>query len=38
MAFRDIAAFTSSNIQSARYDAEAQKWWVTSGLPDFWAD
>ena len=21
-----------------RYDAEAQKWWVTSGLPDFWAD
>lgn len=24
MAFRDIAAFTSSNIRSARYDGEAQ--------------
>lgn len=24
MAFRDIAAFTSSNIRSARYDDEAQ--------------
>ena len=24
MAFRDIQAFTSSNIQSARYDDEAQ--------------
>lgn len=20
-----------------RYDAEAKRWWITSGLPDFWA-
>ena len=20
-----------------RYDAEAKRWWLTSGLPDFWA-
>ena len=20
-----------------RYDAEHKRWWVTSGLPDFWA-
>ena len=26
------------SLEQWRYDAEAQKWWVTSGLPDFWAD
>ena len=25
-------------LEQWRYDAEAQKWRVTSGLPDFWAD
>lgn len=23
--------------ESWRYDAEAKSWWITNGLPDFWA-
>ena len=25
-------------LEQWRYDPAAERWWVTSGLPDFWAD
>ena len=25
-------------LEQWRYDAATQRWWLTSGLPDFWAD
>jgi hypothetical protein len=25
-------------VEQWRYDAAADRWWITGGLPDFWAD
>lgn len=25
-------------LEQWRYDAQAQRWWITGGLPDFWSD
>jgi hypothetical protein len=25
-------------VERWRYDAEADRWWITSGLPDLWQD
>ncbi len=32
-----MAERTMRYTEQWRYDAEAKTWWVTSGLPDFWA-
>jgi hypothetical protein len=29
---------TTRYVERWRYDAEADRWWITSGLPDLWQD